>query len=89
MNNDVIDLMDFRKEKGNNNENPPMGGDGGDGMEARVAKLETHVEHIREDIGELKSDVKELRKTIDSRSAWLIGLVVVSILVPIALKYWG
>jgi hypothetical protein len=40
------------------------GGGGGtfDGMEARVAILETHVEYIRRDIGELKADVSEIRR---------------------------
>ena len=31
-------------------------------MEARIATLESHVEYIRRDIGELKTDVKEIRK---------------------------
>ena len=51
--------------------NPPdrplqSGGGGGtfDGMEARVAALETHVGYIRRDIGELKADVSEMRRDI-------------------------
>jgi len=42
------------------------GGGGGtfDGMEARVAVLETHVEYIRRDIGELKADVSEIRRDL-------------------------
>jgi archaellum component FlaC len=42
------------------------GGGGGtfDGMEARVAILETHVEYIRRDIGELKADVSEIRRDL-------------------------
>ncbi|MCR4457612.1 hemolysin XhlA family protein [Pseudescherichia sp. L3] len=39
------------------------GSDGGDGMHARVAKLESDVTYIRRDIDELKVDVK----SIDSR----------------------
>ena|GEM_PF-764037 len=51
--------------------NPPdrplqSGGGGGtfDGMEARVAALETHVGYIRRDIGELKADMSEIRRDI-------------------------
>lgn len=42
------------------------GGGGGtfDGMEARVAVLETHVVHIREDIGETRNDVSALRSDV-------------------------
>ena len=36
--------------------NPP----GGDPMEARVAKLESHVEYMRRDISDLRSDVKAM-----------------------------
>lgn len=39
------------------------GHDGGDGMQARVAKLESDIEYIKRDIAEVKSDVK----SIDSR----------------------
>ena len=41
----------------NNGREPP----GGDEMEARVAKLETHVEYIRRDLDALKEDVREFR----------------------------
>lgn len=30
-------------------------------MEGRVAALETHVEHIREDIAEIRVDLREIR----------------------------
>jgi prefoldin subunit 5 len=41
------------------------GGGGGtlDGMEARVAKLESAVEFIQRDVAELKADIKEMRET--------------------------
>jgi hypothetical protein len=38
-------------------ENPPGGGD----MDARVAKLEAHVEYIRRDLDDLKTDMREFR----------------------------
>ena len=46
---------------------PLQSGSGGgtfDGMEARVAILETHVEYIRRDIGDLKADVSEIRRDL-------------------------
>ena len=48
-------------------DHPLQSGRGGgtfDGMEARVAALETHVGYIRRDIGELKADVSEMRRDI-------------------------
>jgi len=47
------------------------GGDGtSDGMEPRVAVLETHVENIRTDVAELKSDVKTIgRDVVDLKVA--------------------
>jgi outer membrane murein-binding lipoprotein Lpp len=44
------------------------GGGGGtyDGMETRVAVLETHVVHIREDIGDLKANVSTLMTDVSS-----------------------
>jgi len=48
--------------------NRPLQSAGGggtfEGMEARIAILETHVEHIREDIGELKRNVGSLQKDV-------------------------
>ena len=40
----------------------PTGGDGGNGMEARLARVESDVEYIKRDVGEIKDDVKELKK---------------------------
>lgn len=34
---------------------------GGDDLEARVAKLEAHVEYIRRDLDDLKTDVRDFR----------------------------
>lgn len=42
--------------------NPP----GGDPMEARVAKLESHVEYMRRDISDLRSDVKAMAADVVS-----------------------
>lgn len=56
----------------------PPGPPGDDPMEARVAKLETHVEYIRRDLDEVRGDVK----IIKNRLAYFAGasLVIVAIL---------
>jgi hypothetical protein len=36
-----------------------------DGMEARIARLESDVGHIRSDLADVKQDVRELRARID------------------------
>jgi hypothetical protein len=41
---------------------PPGGGDGGGMTEARVAVLETHVTHIKDDVGDMKQTLKDLQK---------------------------
>jgi hypothetical protein len=35
-----------------------------EGMEARIASLEAHVDHIRDDVGDIKLDVREMTKTV-------------------------
>jgi hypothetical protein len=41
---------------------PPGGGDGGGMTEARVAVLETHVTHIKDDVGDMKQTLRDLQK---------------------------
>lgn len=61
--------------------------DGGDGMnlESRVAKVEANVEHInvtltdiKQDIRELRVDLKDLKKGADTNFRWVIGTFIVS-----------
>jgi hypothetical protein len=40
-----------------------------EGMEARIASLEAHVDHIRDDIGDMRLDLKELTKTMGASGA--------------------
>ncbi len=52
-----------------------------DYMEARIASIEAHVDHIRDDIGDIRLDLRELTKAVgtaggemrelDSRIGWL------------------
>jgi hypothetical protein len=45
----------------------PIGGGSNDGMEARVARLEADVEHIKRDIGDIKTDMRSLGHVGDIR----------------------
>lgn len=47
---------------------------GGNGMETRIARLESHMEHIRGDITELKHSGHELRRSLHSWSKWALAL---------------
>ena len=57
------------------------GGNGGDGdMQARVAKLESDVEHMKNTLKEIKDDVREIKR--DARSDFRIffgALITVSL----------
>ncbi|MCY1341524.1 hypothetical protein D9M68_138710 [compost metagenome] len=73
------------KQGNNTSGNPP----GGDDVEARLAKLETHFEYIRRDLDEVAVDVKEIHTDLTSikrRMAYLAGgsVVVLGILAWIA-----
>lgn len=78
----VHQFMEYRKraedrEKELAKQTPLEGGGGGDhtgGMEARVAKLEAHVEHIDKTISDIKADVRDLRNTVDGNFKWMLGL---------------
>lgn len=62
---DAIDMDMYRQKRSLKDGN----GDGTfDGMEARVAKLEAHVEHIRDDLGKLAGvpiDLATLKTRVD------------------------
>jgi len=45
---------------------PPSGGGGDDGMEARVSVLEAHVGHIRDGVRKLETDTNALREDMTS-----------------------
>lgn len=60
---------------------PPASGDRSDGMEVRIARLESDVSFMRSDISDIKSDIKELRRDfsgmrseIHAAKLWAIGL---------------
>ncbi|MCC8421483.1 hypothetical protein J8V12_11130 [Photorhabdus thracensis] len=45
-------------------------------MEARVARLESDVEHIKKSIDEVKTDVREMRKDARSDFRLLFGAII-------------
>ena len=55
-------------------------GSGGDGMEARLAKLESDVGHIQSDVKEIKTDIKELRKDAKDDFRLLFGVIIATTL---------
>ncbi|MBY7926306.1 hemolysin XhlA family protein [Vibrio fluvialis] len=52
------------------------GNGGGDGLEARVAKLESSVEYIQRDIADIKTDIKEIRHNQRSDFRTLFGALI-------------
>jgi len=48
---------------------------GGGHMEARVAKLEAHVEHIDTTLTDIKNDIREMRKTINANLLYVLGAI--------------
>jgi hypothetical protein len=58
-------------------------GGGGNGMEPRVAKLESDVDYIKRDIGEIKADVKDIKSDITDiklSQASLFGKILLAML---------
>ncbi len=45
-------------------------GGGRNGLEARIAKVEAAMEHMQADIGDIKQDVREIRKNARSDFLW-------------------
>ena len=50
---------------------------GGNDMETRVAKLESHLEYIHRDLGVVATDVKEIRKDMREDFRIIFGALVV------------
>jgi hypothetical protein len=46
------------------------------GMEARIAKLEAHVEHIQRDIGEIKTDLRDIRRALETDFRLIFGALI-------------
>jgi hypothetical protein len=51
-------------------------GNGGDDLEARVAKLESDVNYIKRDISEIKSDIRDIKHDQRSDFRLLFGAVI-------------
>ena len=51
-------------------------GEGGDGLEARVAVLEAHVTHIRDDLSAIKADIRNIRAEARTDFRLLFGALI-------------
>ena len=60
--------------------NPPTTGGPGDGMEARIAKLESDVSHIETSLTDIKTDIRELRNCAKDDFRVLFGAIIVATL---------
>jgi hypothetical protein len=71
-----------------------------DALEVRIAHLEGAYEQIDRRLGAIEGDVRELRNSIaslrsglrarmDHHFFWVLGLLIASILIPIALRLFG
>ncbi|WP_254877262.1 hypothetical protein [Pantoea ananatis] len=52
------------------------GSGGGDDMQARVAKLESDVEHIKNSLKEIKDDVREIKRDARTDFRVLFGAII-------------
>ena len=53
-------------------------------IEKRLATIETDLRDLR---AEIRGEIGELRRDIRQQFYWIVGLIVVTILVPIALRF--
>jgi hypothetical protein len=80
----MADILVFRAAQGGGQ--PPRelkSGDGGGtsgGMESRMTAVEVHIEHIRKDLSDLKTDVRDHRKDTTADFRILFGAIIVAAL---------
>ena len=51
-------------------------GNGGSGLDARVAKVEATIEHIQSDTSEIKDDIRDLRRNAANDFRILFGAII-------------
>lgn len=57
------------------------GGDGGNPLEPRLAKLESDVGNIIDNMSDLKSDIREIRSALKSDFKWVMAAIVMGVVV--------
>ncbi len=65
---------------------PPTGGDG---MDTRIAKLESDVGHIHADIQEIKVDIKDIRKDLREDFRLVVAIIIAAVVGLAALMAKG
>jgi hypothetical protein len=55
-------------------------GAGGEGTEARIARLESSVDHIQHDVGEIKLDIREIKNDAKSDFKIYFAALIASVL---------
>ena len=79
--NDYNSLAEILKQYGD--------GGGGNGMEARVAKLESDVEYIKRDVSEMKTELQKVRDNARSDFRLLISSIGASFVILLGVMAWG
>ncbi|MDR1730999.1 MAG: hypothetical protein LBR61_02790 [Synergistaceae bacterium] len=60
-----------------------------DKIDARFEKVDARFERIDERFGKVDASFESFRKEFHDQTRWLFGAIVLSILVPVALQYFG
>jgi len=70
------------------NQHSNGGGSGGDGVEARIARVESDVKNIFIHLGDIKEDIRRLRDKVDTHFLWILGAIGGSIAINVGLVVW-
>jgi hypothetical protein len=60
-----------------------------DALGIRMAHLEGAYEQIDKRLGSLQEEVRDLRRDLHSQFRWTVGLLIIAIFAPIALRLFG
>jgi hypothetical protein len=76
-----VDALEQHKGSG-----PPSGGNG---MEARIAKVEAAVDHIQSDLSDIKSDTREIKRDAREDFRILAGLIIAAVVAIVGVMAKG
>ncbi len=69
-------MADIRPFRSGGDRLVESGGGSGNGLEARVAKVEAAVEHIQSDVSEIKSDTRDIKRDARVDFRLLFGAII-------------